>query len=517
MTIAGSTPTLRHIVDHHLRAADPHVLTAHDRLDVPVGWVHSSEIFEIGPLLSGGELLLTTGLGLAGVDAGTRRHYVRDLAERDVVGLAFETGRTFDAIPDEIVREGSTSRLPIIELRRVMPFIEVCRTANTDIVSGELGDLRRRRSLVDALHADLAAATGVAGMLAHVSEAIGAPTVLIASGGALLAAHGVNDDRSAWQVVDTATVSVPVHVRGREIARMIAGPSACTGSSAVADLLSIAAAPVGAALTRSGTRGSTAGAHLMEDILAGRVIRRADLLARLSSAGLTVTGAARLVTVAAEAPDPRMAEAAVERAGAAAGGVVQATVDATVYALVSAQSGHAGDDVIEQIASMLDAPAGQTGRVTAVVGQAVPVDEMPSGVELSALMARALSGNAEKLGIAAELLRTGASARRVFTGRQLAAESAMRTAPAATIAELTAVIEPLLRHDRIQRTRLTHTLEVHLRHGCSATRSAHVLHLGRQSLYQRLERIRAILGFDPSEPAMHTSILLAITASRGQV
>src|SRR5690349_781780 len=97
--------TLRDVLDRHLAAADPQVLSGHDGLDNEVRWVHSSEIFEIGPLLSGGELLLTTGLGLAGVDSGTRRHYIRELAQRGVAGVAVELGRTFDQAPGEMVRE----------------------------------------------------------------------------------------------------------------------------------------------------------------------------------------------------------------------------------------------------------------------------------------------------------------------------------------------------------------------------------------------------------------------------
>ncbi|WP_277032150.1 PucR family transcriptional regulator ligand-binding domain-containing protein [Actinacidiphila oryziradicis] len=65
------------------------------------GW-HSSEIYEIGPLLSGGELLLTTGLGLAGADPGARRHWVREPAARDVAGVAFEIGRSLPDVPAEV-------------------------------------------------------------------------------------------------------------------------------------------------------------------------------------------------------------------------------------------------------------------------------------------------------------------------------------------------------------------------------------------------------------------------------
>ena len=98
--------TLREILAFDvLDEAAAEVLTCSDTLDRPVRWVHSSEIYEIGPLLSGGELLLTTGLGLAGADAGACRHYVRELAERGVAGVAVEVGRSLPEVPYAIVDE----------------------------------------------------------------------------------------------------------------------------------------------------------------------------------------------------------------------------------------------------------------------------------------------------------------------------------------------------------------------------------------------------------------------------
>ncbi|WAC56203.1 PucR family transcriptional regulator [Gordonia sp. SL306] len=513
----AALPTLREIVERHLHRADPRVLTAHDHLDVPVGWVHSSEIFEIGPLLSGGELLLTTGLGLGGLDAGTRRHYVRDLAERGVAGLAFEIGRTFDAIPEEMVREGSARRLPIIELRRVLPFIEVCREANTSIVTGELAGLRLRAVLDDALHADLLAPGAVARMLAHVSEVTGHPIALVGSGGALLAAHGVDDDRSAWRMVDAATASAAVMARDREIARLIAGgDSAGHPPPVVAMMLAAAAGPIAAALTRSGTRGSAVGTRLVEEIVGGRHVRRADLFARLVSSGVPVTDSTRLVTVAAEAPDPRMVEAALARSASALPGLVQATIDATVYALVAAPRSEHGDDPVQRVTDTLVGLGQQAGRITAVVGEAHSLDAANPGAELSATLAASLHRCAERLPIAVGLMRDGVTDKRIFTGRELVADSAARSADPEIHDELRQLIAPLIAHDRSQSTNLVTTLDVHLRHGCSATRSAEVLHLGRQSLYQRLDRIRGLLGFDPTSPATYTSMLLAISAFRSQ-
>lgn len=57
-------------------------------------------------------------------------------------------------------------------------------------------------------------------------------------------------------------------------------------------------------------------------------------------------------------------------------------------------------------------------------------------------------------------------------------------------------------------------MEVHLRHGCSPTRTAALLHIGRQSLYQRLERIELLLGAPVTDPELHAELLVAACAHR---
>lgn len=128
--------TLREILTLDVVAdADPQVLAGGHLLDQPVRWVHSSEIYEIGPLLSGGELLLTTGLGLAGTDAGARRHWVRELSGRAVAGVAFEVGRSLPDVPPEVVEECARAGLPLFALRQVVPFVRITEAANTAIVT----------------------------------------------------------------------------------------------------------------------------------------------------------------------------------------------------------------------------------------------------------------------------------------------------------------------------------------------------------------------------------------------
>ena len=74
-------------VDVTLLAGDGH-------LDVPVRWVHISELADPTPWLSGGELLLTTGMTLK--EAADQRAYVDRLAKAGAAGLGFGVGFTYE-------------------------------------------------------------------------------------------------------------------------------------------------------------------------------------------------------------------------------------------------------------------------------------------------------------------------------------------------------------------------------------------------------------------------------------
>jgi PucR family transcriptional regulator, purine catabolism regulatory protein len=76
------------------------------------------------------------------------------------------------------------------------------------------------------------------------------------------------------------------------------------------------------------------------------------------------------------------------------------------------------------------------------------------------------------------------------------------------------LIGPLADWDLRHGTNLLGTLEAHLRHGCSPTRTAKALFLGRHSVYQRLQRIESLLGCDVNDPDMHAGLLLAACAAR---
>ena len=109
-------------------AAEPLVLAGRTRLGRLVTWVHTSEVLDIATLLRGGELLLVGGVSLATASPAQRVTYIQDLAERQVAGIAIETGGRLPTVPEEMVTEAERRHLPLIELRRVVRFVEVTQS-----------------------------------------------------------------------------------------------------------------------------------------------------------------------------------------------------------------------------------------------------------------------------------------------------------------------------------------------------------------------------------------------------
>ena len=103
-------------------------------LDRPVRWVHTSELAEAAYLLKGGELLLTTGLGIGGRGAVGEAAYVAALAERGAAALALELGWTFLEAPDGLVEACRDLGLPLLVLHEIVPFVEITEQVQTALL-----------------------------------------------------------------------------------------------------------------------------------------------------------------------------------------------------------------------------------------------------------------------------------------------------------------------------------------------------------------------------------------------
>ncbi len=126
-----------------LRSGHPDVAGGSSGLSNPVRWVHASELADIARLLSGGELILTMGLGL---DVGPEalRDYAVSLSEAGVSGLVIEAGRRFDEVPAALIQTAEELGLPVILLRREVRFVNVTQEAHAVIIGSQTAELRVR-------------------------------------------------------------------------------------------------------------------------------------------------------------------------------------------------------------------------------------------------------------------------------------------------------------------------------------------------------------------------------------
>ena len=83
-----------------------------DAAAAPVRWVHISELEDPTPWLSGGELMLTTGIPLD--TAAKQRAFIRLLADRNLAGLGFGTGFNHKSLPKALVDEAEKRGLPAL-------------------------------------------------------------------------------------------------------------------------------------------------------------------------------------------------------------------------------------------------------------------------------------------------------------------------------------------------------------------------------------------------------------------
>jgi purine catabolism regulator len=159
-------------VSELLSDLDVRLLTAESATDVPVRWVHISEIEDPTPWLSGGELLLTTGMQL---DTEHRqREFVRRLADHNLAGLGFGTGFAHREVPAALLQEAVDRDFPVFEVPYDVPFIAVTEAAFTQLVNEQYAVLRRALAAHERLERVVLSERGLDALAATLSTQIGA-------------------------------------------------------------------------------------------------------------------------------------------------------------------------------------------------------------------------------------------------------------------------------------------------------------------------------------------------------
>ncbi|MGW3620252.1 PucR family transcriptional regulator [Micromonospora arida] len=172
-------PTVREVLAlDPVRHGAPRVVAGDEGLDRPVRWVHVAEVPDIATLLGGGELVLTTGIGLPGDDAGLRA-FIGDLADVGVSGLVVELGRRYvSGVPRVMAAAAERRGLPLVELRRATPFVRITEAVHALIVDAQLTELRATEEIhqrFNDLSVEGADATEV---IRQAAELSGCPVVL---------------------------------------------------------------------------------------------------------------------------------------------------------------------------------------------------------------------------------------------------------------------------------------------------------------------------------------------------
>ncbi|MCO4251309.1 helix-turn-helix domain-containing protein [Pseudarthrobacter raffinosi] len=466
-------------------------------------WIHSSEVLDIAPLLGGGELLLTGGQALVSATDKRRIGYIWELAERGVAALAIETGTELASIPSSMVAAAEAAGLPLIELRKVVPFVGVMEAINSLLVSESAAHLQQADQASHAMAVELAHGGSLDRILAVLADATGSEVELTSTAGAPLAsalpadhAEEPEPGASIEAAPDRARIiQVDVSVRGIPSARLtlhaLAGADVnlarIAGNRSV-DILALA-------LLQRMPPGlkEMAGAALIRAVDSGTQNWRLQQLA--PAAGIPL--AAQLVAVVVRSPGSRQPRMAVEHLLERVGHHSASYADnAELLALAVLRPGKTQEDR-DAILAGLQSLALPEGTVSAVGPVATGISAAPWSLT-EARLTLDLAAGAEPL--KAGPLRAGPGQSGVvldadaFAVERLAFHSLDDTQRTDYVSQQ---LGALLVHDAQRNSALVETLRVWLDSGCNTAQAARELHLERQSMHQRLQRIFSLCGGDP--------------------
>ncbi|WP_243355036.1 PucR family transcriptional regulator [Bacillus litorisediminis] len=99
-----------------------------------VKWVHVMEVTEVGALLNGSELILSTGIAWKN-NKEVFLSFLQQLIERNVSGLCIELGTYLDSIPSEIIEVAEHHDFPLIVFHTEVRFIEITQDLHSYIIS----------------------------------------------------------------------------------------------------------------------------------------------------------------------------------------------------------------------------------------------------------------------------------------------------------------------------------------------------------------------------------------------
>ena len=197
-----------------LGEVDLGLLSGDDAADVPVRWVHITELPDPTPWLSGGELLLTTGLQLDTPEL--QREFVRRLSDHHLAGLGFGTGFGHAEVPDALLAEARDVGFPVFEVPYELPFIALTEKAFTRLVNEQYDVLQRGIATHKRLERLVIEERGLDELVRAVAAAIGGAVMVLDARGGPIAKQAFRRPLSGEAVT---AVGEQVRARGVDGAR----------------------------------------------------------------------------------------------------------------------------------------------------------------------------------------------------------------------------------------------------------------------------------------------------------
>ncbi|MEV5301840.1 PucR family transcriptional regulator [Amycolatopsis methanolica] len=515
-----------------LRHGRPKVVAGGQKLDTRVRWVHVAEVADIGHLLKGGELVLTTGIALPD-DAAQLAKYVDGLAEAGVAGLVVELVRHWsDALPRALVDAAARHELPLITLSRETRYVAVTEAVNGLIVDAQVAELRAAEHVHQVFTQLTVAGAEPAEVLREVARMTESPVVLETLAHEVLAYDSAGTDPAelltGWPSrsrtvhlgertgyhADAGWLVTVVGARGHDWGRLVV---VCDEPPPDRHVVVAERAASALAVHRLVAREADSlerQAH--RAVLAELMTSPApstELLARASALGAVLSG--RLVGVAVR---PRMTASQRQAASAPTvlrdlaetvslatrrakvSALVAVVDDVSVRALLSLSPQANADAVLRRLSAELRARPTSVPAVVAV-GTVVDsaADARRSLVEAAHVAAAALRSDTDREVHRLQdvrlrgLLHLLADDERVraFAERELG---------------------PLLSRDAASGTRLVQALRHYCEHGGNKSAAAAAAHTSRTAYYQQLARIEQVLGVPLEDPESMLSLYLALLA-----
>jgi purine catabolism regulator len=521
-----------------LRGGLPEVVAGADRLQRTVRWVHAGEVPNIASLLKGGELLLTTGLGL-GTRPAEQRAFVRRLADRGIAALVVELGPRFDRLPAAIVETARAAGLPLVQLHREVAFVSVTEEIHTEIVNGHYALLRQAEDVHRRCTDALLGGGGVPQVLRILADFTANPVFLETADGQLLYAAGSESGQAGadpLQVWDglrgqravresppagTVLVDVPgggqglASVRARLVLLAVGSPLLTVHRMAAERAAGLLAVVLMQARQEEELAARGRG-DFLTDLAEGRITAE-DAPAQARVLGFKPGEGPLLPVVMRLAPEltpsgnwALLARAVLEELSSVGVPVLLGVrpVEGRVPLLLGLRSESERTAVADRVAAALRAGVERAGLERAGAHPPVVVVGMAGGWAAASAGLR----HAAETATAAQ----GLSDRPWYDARRLDIDLLLwrlRDHPDLA-AFVDRAIGPLRDHDATSRPPLLPTLQTYLAHAGRKAETARELHLNRQTLYNRLARISELLGTDLDDPQTVLALSLALRARR---